>query len=46
MRYIEVGLKISIVEGLGTKPSGGQHMTWQWNMKSLTEGLSRVGTVR
>ena len=28
------------------RPSGGQHMTWQRNMKSLTEGLSRVGNVR
>ena len=24
----------------------GQHMTWQRNMKCLTEGLSRVGNVR
>ena len=28
------------------RPSGGQHMTWQRNMKSLTEGLSRVINVR
>ena len=28
------------------RPSGGQHMTWQRNMKSLNEGLSRVGNVR
>ena len=28
------------------RPSGGQHMTWQRNMKCLTEGLSRVGNVR
>ena len=28
------------------RPSGGQHMTRQRNMKSLTEGLSRVGNVR
>ena len=28
------------------RPSGGQHMTWQRNMKSLAEGLSRVGNVR
>ena len=28
------------------RPSGGQFMTWQRNMKSLTEGLSRVGNVR
>ena len=27
-------------------PSGGQHITWQRNMKSSTEGLSRVGNVR
>ena len=27
-------------------PSSGQHMTWQRNMKSLTEGLSRVGNVK
>ena len=27
-------------------PLGGQHMTWQRNMKSLTEGLSHVGAVR
>ena len=27
------------------RPQGGQHMTWQRNMKSLTEGLSRVGNV-
>ena len=26
--------------------SGGQHMIWQRNMKSPTEGLSRVGNVR
>ena len=26
-------------------PLGGQHMTRQRNMKSLTEGLSRVGDV-
>ena len=25
--------------------SGGHNMTWQRNMKSLTEGLSRVGNV-
>ena len=28
------------------RQSGGQHMTWQRNMKCLTEGLSRVGNVR
>ena len=28
------------------RPLGGQHMTWQRNMKSLTEGLSHVGNVR
>ena len=28
------------------RPSGGQHMTWQRIMKSLIEGLSRVGNVR
>ena len=28
------------------RPLGGQHMTWQRNMKSLTEDLSRVGNVR
>ena len=28
------------------RPSGGQHMTWQRNMKSLIEGLSCVGNVR
>ena len=28
------------------RPSGGQHMTWQRNMKCLTESLSRVGNVR
>ena len=27
-------------------PSGRQHMTWQRNMKFLTEGLSRVVNVR
>ena len=27
------------------RPSSGQHMTWQRNMKSLTEGLSHVGNV-
>ena len=27
-------------------PSGGQHMTWQRNMKSSTEGSSHVGNVR
>ena len=28
------------------RPSGGRHMAWQRNMKSLTEGLSRVDNVR
>ena len=28
------------------RPSGGDYMTWQRNMKSLTEGLSRVGNVK
>ena len=28
------------------RPSGGQYMTWQRDMKSLSEGLSRVGNVR
>ena len=28
------------------RSSGGQHMTWQRNMKCLTEGLSRIGNVR
>ena len=28
------------------RPLGGQHMTWQRNMQSLTEGLIRVGNVR
>ena len=28
------------------RPLGGQHMTWQRNMKSLTEGLSRVSNLR
>ena len=27
-------------------PCRGQHMTWQRNMKSLTEGLSQVGNIR
>ena len=28
------------------RPLGRQHMTWQKNMKCLTEGLSRGGNVR
>ena len=28
------------------RPSGVQHMTWQRNMKSSTEGLSCIGNVR
>ena len=28
------------------RPSGGKNMTYQRNMKSLTEGLSRVCNVR
>ena len=28
------------------RSSGGQHMTWQRNIKSLTEGLSCVNNVR
>ena len=28
------------------RTSGGQHMTWQRNMKSLTKGLHHVGNVR
>ena len=33
-------------DSIWKRPSGGQHNTWQRNMKSLNKDLSRVGNVR
>ena len=50
--YLSLTLEFIIVSkrkqplDAGKRPSGGQLMTWQRNMKPLTKGLSSVGNVR